>query len=122
MAIPMRMMSSVAIVMAREKSGTCWELWRLLTRLVWKEREEERKGGKKGGKREEGRVEGREKGKKRSKREWRREEGDYGAKKLNEATFHKVFKSQDAAHTSPLSSDLIHLIARYTLTAHIPTQ
>ena len=49
MAIPMRMMSSVAIVMAREKSGTCWELWRLLTRLVWKEREEERKGGKREG-------------------------------------------------------------------------
>ena len=53
MDIPMRMMSSVAIVMAREKSGTSWELWRLLTRLVWEVRK--RRG-------REGREEGREGG------------------------------------------------------------
>lgn len=66
MDTPMRMMSSVAIVMAREKSGTSWELWRLLTRLIWevrKRREEEYEGGGKGGRK--GGEEGREGGKKR---------------------------------------------------------
>ena len=50
MDIPMRMMSSVAIVMAREKSGTSWELWRLLTRLVWEVRKRREERSERGGK------------------------------------------------------------------------
>ena len=82
MDIPMRMMSSVAIVMAREKSGTSWELWRLLTRLVWevrKRREEESERGGKGGRRE-GREEERERGGKGGKREGREEKREGGEK------------------------------------------
>ena len=98
MDIPMRMMSSVAIVMAREKSGTSWELWRLLPTLIWevrKRREEGREGRGKGGRRE-GREDRREGGQKGG----RREGNDAN---WNEATFHKVSKSQD---TSLLTSAL----------------